>query len=223
MLVDPFVFSAFLCSPTEPRRFQNGELQHWATYGHSGYALQINPNRLRAVIEVEAKKYTHGGFFCCPVEYSDGDTPPPSLRAQYDLIEAVAVKLVEHSATGRDRTPELDADIESTFIPFVRAVAFIKDKCFEHEREGRIVFNRHKAVPIGRRNHPLKIAIHEAFGVPYVGLFEGELLGTEALIERIIIGPHPERIRRRVALEAYLASKDLKIAVSESDLPYSPR
>lgn len=225
--VDPFVFSAFLCGPAEKKRFQDGELQHWATYGRDGYAIQIAPARLNAILEKEAKTYTHGGVFCSAVEYVDDNaiplSPPPSLKCYYDDLEAVAVKLVEYTATGRDRTPELDKDIESAFVPFVRTAAFVKNKCFEHEREGRIVFYRHKSIPEGRRNHPLRFALHNSFGIPYIALFGNTLMGPETPIERIIIGPHPERLRRREALEIYLAAKNLSIPVTESDLPYSPR
>jgi hypothetical protein len=221
--VDPFVFSAFLCGPDEKNKFQDGELQHWATYGRDGYAIQMSPTRLGPIIENEAQAYTHGGIFCSAVEYVEGDVAPPALGRYYDVLETVAAKLVEYTATGRDRTPELDAEIESTFIPFVRTAAFVKSKCFEHEREGRIVFYRHKNIPDGRRNHPLKIALHGSFGVPYIALFGDGLMGPETPIERIIIGPHPEHRRRREALELYLAARNLNIPITESGLPYSPR
>jgi hypothetical protein len=221
--VEPFVFSAYLCSPSDARRFQHGDLQHWATYGQgAGYALQLDPRRLKPIIDAEAARYTHGGVFCSKVEYAVGDISPPTLRAQYAVLESVASKIVENMCLGID-LQELKLEVESIFIPFVRIVPFIKDSCFEHEREGRVVFYRHKVVPSGRRNNILSIAARGAFGVPYVSLFEGQLLGPDSPIERIIIGPHPECVRRKVALESYLTSKGFQIEVSESELPYSPR
>ena len=223
-LVDPFVFSTYQCGRSDSRRFLHGDLQHWATYGrNAGYAIQLDPKKLLSIIASETSTYVHGGVFCSAVEYIDDAQPPKSLQGEYETIAAVAGEMIENAAIGGARTPYLEARVESTYLSFVRIIAFIKDNCFAHEHEGRIVFYRHKTIPVGRRNQDLHIATKGALGVPYIRLFEGTLLGANTPIERIIIGPHPENVRRRVALESYLASRNLNIGVSESDLPYSPR
>lgn len=117
-LVEPFVFSGYLCSPSDARRFQHGDLQHWATYGQgAGYALQIDPRRLNPVIDAEAARYTSGGVFCSKVDYVADDISPPTLQAQYKVLESVASKIVENMCLGIS-LQELKAEIESTFIPF---------------------------------------------------------------------------------------------------------
>lgn len=221
--VDPFVFSAYLCAKSDRRRFDHGDLQHWATYGRgAGYAIQINPQRLKALFVGETKKYTHGGLFCSAVEYTD-DVAPPSLKGHYDVIASSSELIIERIRQGQENDQELKEAIDSTFLPFVRIISFIKDSCFAHEHEGRIVFYRHKVLPQGRQNHLLKVLTKGSFAIPYIGLFEDSLFGPQTPIERVIIGPHPDRVRRRVALESYLASRNLGIEVTDSDLPYSPR
>jgi hypothetical protein len=115
------------------------------------------------------------------------------------------------------------AFIKESYLPFARIIAFIKDSYFDHEREGRIAYYRHKKVPDDRKTMPLQILTKGVHGIPYVRLFEDQLLGLGSPIERIIIGPHRENALRRTALEAYLNSRGWDIEVSESQIPFVGR
>jgi hypothetical protein len=218
--IDPFVLSAFLCSKDDERHFRDGNLQHWATYGRgAGFALQIDPTRLCELFKQESEKFAHGGFFGGPVEYVHADHAPRSMRDEYATLASIALQLMESLLD--DDAPK--PDIESSFLPFNRVNAFIKNSYFSHEREGRVAFYRHKSIPRKKKSHDIHMLVKGAHGVPYIHLFEGKLLGSESPIERIIIGPHPENSRRRSALETYLASKNWDIEVSESNIPYLVR
>jgi len=218
--VEPFVLSAFLCSKSDERHFRDGNLQHWATYGRgAGFALQIDPTRLSELFRKETERYAHGGFFGGPVEYVEDDRSPRGMQEEYATLASVALQLMESLLDDEAPKPE----IEKSFLPFNRANAFIKNSYFSHEREGRIAFYRHKSVPEKKKSHPIHILAKGAHGIPYIHLFDGELLGPESPIERIIVGPHPENARRRLALESYLTSKKWNIEVSESKIPYLVR
>ena len=219
--VEPFVFSSFLCSPNDKRRFSDGDLQHWATYARDGgYAIQIVPSKLRELILREAKKYVHAGFFCAPMEYVEDPHAPASLESRYAILASASRSMADAAIFGLEPP---NKEVEGTWEPFVRIIGFIKDQYFSHEREGRVVLYRYKECPKGKRIHPLDVILKDAVAVPYIKLFGDGLIGEHTPIERIIIGPHPDNYRRRLALESFLLSKGLSIEVCESQIPYLSR
>jgi hypothetical protein len=57
--------------------------------------------------------------------------------------------------------------------------------------------------------------------VPYVNLFEGITQpGNNLPIKRIIVGPHPDKERRKLAVEKLLKQNGINADVSMSAIPY---
>ena len=102
---------------------------------------------------------------------------------------------------------------------------------FSEEREFRIVAvplplpaielakTENRAIPAEK---PVSNFLRNGVAVPYLDLFEGITRQSDRKfpIKRIIIGPHPDKLGRRLAVEKLLRQNDLEASVAVSAIPY---
>ena len=103
----------------------------------------------------------------------------------------------------------------------MKVASIIKDGYFRSENEARLVYMRFKKRGDDVFYPDIQIRHRESTSIPYIRLFEGSFLGDRSPLESIIIGPHPDRDRRREALMIYLEGRGLgHIEVLQSEVPY---
>ncbi|MGD0191496.1 MAG: hypothetical protein ABSD74_12215 [Rhizomicrobium sp.] len=216
---DAFVFSTFRCSPSN-EAFADGELLHWATYGRNGgYALQFAPQKLDALLVNERKKFVGLPYIFEPTFYSKEGEVPAGLKDAYGEVCNSATEMADYEVS-QHRTVAPDYAVAGG--AFMHIVSRTKDAFFKREAEARIVVFRSRVEQTGFRWHPFFIRHAAALPIPYIKLFEDQLFGEHLPIERIIIGPHPERERRQFVLREFLRQKKLldKIQIAVSEVPY---
>src|SRR4051812_35401425 len=61
--------------------------------------------------------------------------------------------------------------------------------------------------------------------VPYITLFGNEvsLSGSKLPIQRIVVGPHPDKLKRQKAVALMLEQHEIDAEVTVSDIPYLGR
>ena len=211
-LADPFVFSSFVSTPGE-KSFRNGELLHWATYGRSGgYALEINPHKLAKLIHSQKTI----SLLSRRAVYAD-DAVPPELKKDYDEVGKMAQAMVSCLLNNT-----LDSlNVAQAAWPFMRIASVIKDGYFKSEKEARLVAIRYKKTVEGNSPPAIHVRHSEGGAVPYIKLFEDILFGENCPVEAIIIGPHPQREKRRDVVSLALEARGLtSIDVIQSEVPY---
>ena len=121
--------------------------------------------------------------------------------------------------------------LESTYNAFVACACRYKHWGFAEEREIRIVVvpTSAKLLQIaraeGRTTSPQKpVSLFSRNGtmVPYLNLFEGitRSSGKHLPIKRVVVGPHPEKEKRKIAVEKLLGENKIVADVSVSAIPY---
>jgi len=212
---DAFVFSTYCCDMNAGKKFTDGTLYHWATYGKSGgFAIQINPHKLGLLLQEEKAQFGGMQYFFRKAAYAEGDDIPEGLEADYEHVGQAAQAMTRHVLVADAPEPNLSA----AGVAFFKIATALKDKCFSDEFEARVVMLR--PLDISGR-HDMKFRSAGALSIPYIKLFEDRLLGERNPIEGIIIGPHQDNSRRKTALKMFLKERGLEhIAVTESAIPY---
>ena len=207
----PFIFSSFV-TDSAIEGYRNGHLLHWATYGRGGgYALEIDPHKVAKLLYGRPEN-----LLCQKAVYVKGQIPA-ELKGDYEIIGDVSQKMVEALLNGSLQ----ELDVSASAASFMRIASVIKDAFFEDENEARLVAMRLNA-GVDKYVPPKVFVRHgNQRAVPYIKLFESRLLGDGCPIASIIIGPHPDRERRKEALELFLDSRGLgRIQVFQSEVPY---
>lgn len=226
----PFVTSFFVCDQNlDPKTFQNGSIRHWQTYGRDGgYALQLSPDILKKKImeEYSASDPSVISMFLTKVFYPEDSECPEFLCSEYEAVCKICELMMEQSLNRTVPDNTYDETANDSFGPIMRIMSSIKDSCFSDEREARVVTFRPSAenAAKGGEGRPPEVHIRTspAIDVPFIKTLQNKLLEPQ-VIERIIIGPHPENLLRRQALELFLESNSLEIDISVSEVPYVTR
>jgi hypothetical protein len=216
----PYVFSTFCCSPQVAEDFNNGALVHWGAYARGGgYALQLDPHKLHQLLNEESKAFYSLGFISRKLGYLANDEFPKDFADWVDKICASAVAWSSQLINGDNLE---NVDFGKSLAPFLSLICSSKDPFFAPEKEARVtIFHPLKVDNIPTVPHEVNIRHAGAVPVPYLKILEGLLLSEDCPIDRIVIGPHPDAERRRIALTSFLRSKKLgSIEVAQSTVPY---
>jgi len=219
MVHQPYVFSGFICNKQNAYAFENGVLQHWATYGGgSGFAIQINPHALATALRGNEERFAGDLWSTGKVDYSKGLEPPTSLREFYEQLGKKAQEVVEQVVF----RPEDKIDIADVISAFIRIASYSKHHFFEIEQEARLVILRVVPEVEGVAPHEVFIRAGGKDVVSYVKVLESVLLSTPDLIERIVVGPGGDRARRSESIKEYVRMRHINIDVTTSEIPYLP-
>lgn len=198
----------------------NGLLSQWRAYGvGGGFALVFDTQKLSTQIKAEKKRFPHDDIQPWICVYSDDeDAPPKALSKHIDTL-ANNAKRFAHIALTREANDEdlMKLRIES-LQPFLHCCSRYKHRGFKEENEVRLVVAPipPEAVRDGFTSIPRQLRERNGERIPYVSLFDG--MGIEHTIEKIIVGPHPQKQARAAALRVMLGARPIEVTCSDIPL-----
>lgn len=223
----PYVVS--FCGAKYPSVTRDGLLSQWRGYGQDGgYAIVFDTKRLNDLIEQENKKYLYTGIRWGDVNYHDEkNSEATELEEVREFEEVIHDSLVKFMKTNERQA------LESLYEPISYLSCITKHDGFHEENEVRIVVTTGtddfvKEVRGLGDARPDKFIHHYSRGgmlVPYIRLFEGMDSGLRGKlpIKSVIVGPHPDKIKRKQSVELLLKQHDIDAEVTVSSIPYIPR
>lgn len=220
---DPYVASFSTPPGLDP---EDGLLSQWRAYGSDGgYAIVFDTAGIERLLALEIAAFHHQYLMIGDVEYysSQGSDEP---KLQETLEDEGQVK----SALKQFMTTDTPASLEPLYTSLVALSVRHKHRGFREEAEIRIVALRSVPkvrdleVTDGELRPQREVAFRSKAGIliPYIKLFGRNELGSDAHlpIRKIIVGPHPEKTKRRAAVERLLRENGIDAAVTESSIPY---
>jgi hypothetical protein len=212
---DHYVFS--FCVTNDPRISNHGLLSQWRGYGlDGGYAIVFDSAGLESLLTEESKLYHEESLMWGNAEYHMSSTT--ANEQVLDLIRDMRESVSKYLTTGDTK--------EFNFNSTSQLASFCKHRGFEEENEFRIVVSE-PSVEVGpdpenRSGKPCRKAhsyLRDGVSVPCLHLFEDQIL--KALpIRRVIVGPHPEKVKRKRAVELLLHNHAIEAEVLVSDTPF---
>ena len=214
---DHYVIS--FCTTNETWISKHGLLSQWRGYGlDGGYAIVFDSAGLESLLTKEAKIYYEENLMWANTQYHMSEILKISDEQVLDLIKNLQKSVSIYLRTG---DPE-----KFDFNSASQLATICKHRGFEEEKEVRIVVSE-VSVEMGRdpdkaTNKPYRKA-HSYFrngvAVPCVHLFEDQKSKTLP-IRRIIVGPHPDKLERKKAIEILLQNHNINAEVLVSDTPF---
>jgi hypothetical protein len=201
----------------------DGLLSQWRGYGKDGgYAIVFDTNGLMRLLEAEAAQYNYQHLAMTDVEYFGRDITA-SARFQDTIQNEIWLQNAIADFVLTNETSKL----EPTYSLIKILSCSSKHKGFSEEAEVRIIAT--PAVPDDPPHALPEKGIREkhfrsANGllIPYIKIFgRAKAIGMHPLpITKIIVGPHPERLSRKKALEIMLQKMKIDVDVIVSSIPY---
>lgn len=212
------------CKSATSEIAQHGLLSQWRGYGQNGgYAIVFDTAELESLLREEHEKWRYPLIWADAVYSSQSDE---EIREELgDDMDQLSLAVAETVLEGWSPEP-----LAKTFGPLLRCACRYKHWGFHEEREVRIV-----AMPtnsdlltyetLSERTEVIKSRrsfLRGGTAIPCIHLFEGitRLPEKPLPVTRIIVGPHPEKERRRRALEFLLREHRINVPVTVSDIPY---
>ena len=219
----PFITSFCTVDKGDARVADHGLLSQWRGYGpQGGYAIIFDTERLIQLLLEEGKQWEYFVGLGGDVVY---DSPnDEEMYAEFGgYIESIQRGWEKALSTGNDTALDTRA--------FVFCACRYKHWGFSEEKEFRFV-----SVPTApkliemmkkdgktpRPEKPVYNFLRNGTPVPYLNLFEGitDPSNKQLPIKRILVGPHPDKERRKLAVEILLRQKGIHADVSVSAIPY---
>jgi hypothetical protein len=219
---DHYVLS--FCTASDPWVSDNGLLSQWRAYGSDGgYAIVFEPSGLDTLFTAESRRYYEEGMMWADAQYRLAD---PSTVNDEDIQKMIS----EIQKSSYEFFKTLDSEAVGPSLQNITNLSTIcKHQGFAEEREVRIIVSE-SGVAVGAdlnksSNLPDRVIRHyvrDGVAVPYISLFESQQLKTLP-IKRVIIGPHPNKLERKRAVEILLSNNGIRADVTVSDTPYRGR
>ena len=224
-LAEPYITS--FCTTNDEYVKNHGLLSQWRGYGpDGGYAIVFDTAGLCQLLDEAGKKWENGGdLFGGSVMYSsDSDQ---KILEEFRESESVITSFFS-SFLESDRYPN---DLEKIYPALTQCACRYKHRGFSEEKEVRVVAipnNKEvceyaRAVGMIVNEMPRGHFMRSGALVPIIDVLKGvTFIPTKCLpIKRIIVGPHPNKEKRRRAVEMLLDQYGIKKAdVLVSDIPY---
>lgn len=215
----PYVLS--FSATHDSRIARDGLLSQWRGYGtDGGYAIAFDTSKLQRLLETESNTYKYQFAQWADVHYYDANHQHPEpaeemLQAEDALRKAVAEFV-------RTRAPDA---LDPTYDAVTFLSCLFKHWGFHEEREIRVV-----AVPLDEKFadderekvRAPRFFLRQGTPVPYIPLFES-LSNCRLPINRVIVGPHRDKLQRKIAIESLLAAHHISAPVVVSEIPYVGR
>jgi Protein of unknown function (DUF2971) len=220
------VYIASFCGEHEDAYINdNGLLSQWRGYGGSGgVALVFRTDGLEELLNEDNQAYDYIAGIVADLVYSDDEERfNRELSPYLATIRDYTTEMFSHTWLGKKQAPDA-----TNFLPaFVNCISRYKHRGFKEENEVRVV-----AVPVAydedtlatvrelgatlKREKEPKYRPRRGQKVPYIELFQS--LNKSLPVEKIVVGPHPDRKARACELQSMLKGKH--VAVTISDIPY---
>jgi len=222
----PYVTS--FCRASSPEAAADGLLSQWRGYGvDGGYAIVFETVLLEKLLDEESKRFNYQSLRWGDVEYYDQDSSQQAAHPETVEWEQ-AIQDAYHKFLVTRNQSELDA----AFEPVTALSCLHKHRGFREEAEVRIVaipanpevFEASQNTGDKRPQKPIHFVTRSSVLVPYIKLFGTEDLSPNMLpITRVIVGPHPDRLKRQKAVALMLEQHEIDAEVTISDIPYLGR
>jgi hypothetical protein len=210
------------CTTKDEWIFQNGLLSQWRGYGlDGGYAIVFDAARLHSLLTVEHEKYYEESLLLADVQYGMARFPEvkdEQISEHINKLTTWAHTRLSRSATNAENEEAAESNSVLSIL--------CKHRGFEEEKEVRIVVSEPSVKigpdPLNQSGKPYrKVKTYPRNGVPVpcVHLFEDQKL-VALPIQRVIVGPHPEKLDRKSAVEILLRNHNIDAEVLASDTPF---
>lgn len=214
------------CSPVA-QKSNDGLLSQWRGYGtDGGYAVVFDTQGLNKLLCEEQAEYFYSFGHWGDVDYFDSDKD-----AHEEVIEweSAIINAAESLVFENDEDMFLKK-AEALFEPILALATRHKHGGFSEEAEIRIsvITSKDDSLPDGfvddndhRKKKRIDFRIQNGMLVPYLSLFEradGKL--SKLPIKKIVVGPHPDKLKRKKSIEKLLDQLDIKADVVMSEIPY---
>jgi len=222
------VYITSFCSP-ETNCSEDGILSQWRGYGlDGGYAIVFDTKKLNELLVKENETFFYSFSHWGDVDYHDENTVaenPHDERLQWetDIRQTVAKCILEGDINS----------IDELFQPILILATRHKHRGFNEESEVRIacITSTNDNVPDDARatgDHRLKKTVcftpKNGILIPYIALFSPPDDKAQPLpIKKIIVGPHPEKLKRKNSIEKLLRQHEIEAEVVTSSIPYLGR
>jgi len=217
------------CIPT----LDNGLLSQWRGYGtDGGYAVEFDTKELLKLIDVEYKTYHYDFFHVGDVDYQLDDAEQGTVHKEAtqweNEIREIFSRYVQE-CEGIYLNEELGHKL---YKPLLSLATRHKHHGFAEEKEVRIIavnrdINRPEAASHNsgeKLNKPINFLDKNGVLIPYISLLETPAGGTVKLpISKIVIGPHPDKDKRKMSVEMLLSKLGISAPVIISDIPFVGR
>jgi len=215
-------YVASFCTTNDPWISEHGLLSQWRGYGlDGGYAIVFDSVGLESLLAEEHKLYDEERLMWADAQYRMSELSDVRDEQVLEYIQKA-----KDSAYRYFKTMNIE---EKEFESFSLLSTICKHRGFEEENEVRIVVSEPSVeagpAPSNESGRPYRKAhsfLRDGVPVPCIHLFEDQKLETLP-IRRIIVGPHPEKLQRKRAVEILLHNHGIKATVSVSDTPFRGR
>jgi hypothetical protein len=223
-IAEPYITAFCRVDKNDERVANHGLLSQWRGYGaQGGYSIIFDAEQLHHLVEEEAKKWAYSTGFSGDVVYSSA-TDEEIYDEFGEHIDAIQKNWGQALRT---RDPKA---LENTYSRFIACACRFKHWGFAEENEFRIVLppTSSEIVEVANKRgktllaKPVRFFLRNGTMVPYLNLFEG-ITGSSCKrlpIKRIIVGPHPEKEKRKLAVEKLLSQYNIEADVSVSEIPF---
>lgn len=193
----------------------DGLLSQWRAYGRDGgYAIEFSTADLVQQVQSELERFHYPYAVFAPTHYG------LEMSQEREHLENRFLNDVKKTVLNYDSLifsfPLLQGQLATLSI-------LVKHPGFREEREFRMAFVRpdraiHGSEKAAQAN-PLRFRPGSLR--PYIALFEDKPEEKKGLpVQRIIVGPHPDKDKRKAAVEALLRQNNIKAEVITSSIPY---
>lgn len=212
----------------------DGLLSQWRGYGaDGGYAIVFDTKGLNELLEEESMSYHYALVHWGDVDYYDQDAKDGfahnEARQWENAIREAIAAYIQTPSTDLALSQEVG---DAIYGPIFYLASRHKHRGFREELEVRIAVVRMdenlieaaQAEGSKRLRKPIAFVQRGGMVVPYVALFQRQADEAAKLpIKKIIVGPHPEKLKRKAAIEMLLAQSGIDAQVIASDIPYIGR
>jgi hypothetical protein len=203
---------------------EDGLLSQWRAYGpDGGYAIVFDCKGLNDLLNKEFTIFYYAMATWSDVHYDLGQADQSPLPEVQEYVEKLKRAMMNFFNSGKQ------SDLDPMLEPLTLLSVLRKHAGFREEREVRIVALRANAEVEAlarqsgdqRPTSPVMFRERNGVIVPYLELFGRELgADTKLPIKKIIVGPHTDKEKRRVAVERLLQQKGIEAEVSISSIPF---
>lgn len=216
------------CTAEDEWVSQNGLLSQWRGYGQDGgYAIVFDTKGLDSLLRKDAGRYhdSEETLVFGDVQYDQGIEGLSFIRDEQVLNH---VQSVRDSFAACLKKEESWEDYKA-FNSIAVLSTLWKHRGFKEEREVRIVvgepspkIQRELANEVTTPFRGIYAFPRDGIVVPCIHLFEDQGLETFP-IQRIIVGPHLDKVQRKKAVEILLKNHGIDAEVTVSAIPFRGR